>query len=632
MHASDILIISGDGQLSELLAQTLAAEKCTVATARSAAEGVEAARLRPPDLIILDPAGAPASAEPVIARLQRRRETRAVPVIVVTADPVAEHELLPAFDVLPRPPDPERLRDDLAILRRRKGAFTAAPAPLDGETHRLFAEFLEAETGLHFDQRNLKLLERGLRSRMAALKLGSFTEYFDYLLRFAAARGELAKLLTFLTVGETSFFRYSHHFDALRRFIIPEIAGRREGGRKRLRIWSAGCSTGEEPYSLAITVIDALPDWREWDIAIVATDLNGASIRRAREGIYGDRTLRGAPPECLQRHFTKSDAGWRIGEEVRRLVAFGVLNLQGGRFPSSGEGEPGFDVIFCRNVMIYFDLATMERLVAKFAEALTPGGYLFLGHSESLLQLSSRFERLSHGSGFYYRRREGHGAATPRRAMPVSLPTAPFVLSREATPRPVLREPPPPPFLPAGGTGGVMPASRPPRPAPAEERPRDLFREARILFDAEEYGGAAALLDELLLSEPRHTGALLARGTIHANGGRFAEALADCAAALEADDLLPEAYLVRGLIREASGETEEAVADYRRALLLDMEAVMPHYALGRLLTRLGKNRDGERELRNAMRALERLPAGEMVPFSGGMPRETLLELLRSELV
>ncbi|AJE02015.1 CheR family methyltransferase [Geobacter pickeringii] len=630
MHASETLIISNDGRLSELLARTLAAEKCATATVRTMAEGVDAIRLRPPDLLILDLPDATATAEPFIARLQRGRESRAVPVIVVTKGAVAENELLSAFDVLPRPPDPEKLREDLAILRRRRVPYTTAPRPLDGEAHQLFADFLEAETGLHFDQRNLKLLERGLRSRMAALKLGSFTEYFDYLLRYAGARGELSRLLTFLTVGETSFFRYPYHFDALRRFIIPEIAQRRGEGRKRLRIWSAGCSTGEEPYSLAITVIDTLPDWREWDIAIVATDLNGASVRRAQEGIYGDRTLRGAAPECRQRHFTKSGTGWQVGEEARRLVEFGILNLQGGRFPSSGDEEPGFDVIFCRNVMIYFDLATMERLVAKFAEALAPGGYLFLGHSESLLQLSSRFERLSHGSGFYYRRREGHGTVVPREMAPAPVTPGPFAVTRERGARPALRPPLPSPLRPAEEAGTPAPL-RPPRATPAEEPPRDLFREARILFDAEEYGGAAALLGELLLREPHHTGALLMRGTIRANGGRFGEALADCDAALAVDDLLAEAYLVRGLIREAAGEVEEAADDYRRALLLDMDAVMPHYALGRLLERLGRPQDGRRELRNALRTLERLPAGEMVPFSGGMPRETLMELLRGEL-
>lgn len=627
MRTSEILIISDDPRLLEALTAQLAAEGCSVTRARGPVEGIDAARERRPDLILLDLPGSPAQWAALLAKIQRGKETRAVPVVALTDGPVPEGELLTVFDAIAKPADPARLREDLTLVRRRKGKHPPAPGPIGDEIHRLFADYLETETGLHFDQRNLRLLERGLRSRMTALKIGSYADYFDFLVRHGEARGELAKLLTFLTVGETSFFRYPYHFDALRRQILPGIAAVRGRGERRLRIWSAGCSTGEEPYSLAMIVMEAIADWRAWDIRIIATDLNVQALGKARTGIYGARTLRGVPPEYLHRHFSETAGLWRVNDEVRRLVQFGVLNLKADPFPSPGEEGQGFDVILCRNVMIYFELPTMERLVARFAESLAPGGHLFLGHSESLLQLSSRFERLSHGGGFYYRCRDGHlqpprPPVRPATApLPPQPPVAPRLEAPASVPRPALPRKPRPTPEPA----------RPIVPAAAAADGRDLFAEAQTLFAAEEYGGAASLLGELLAREPGHIGALLTMGTIHANGGRFDEALTVCARVQTLDDLVPEAYFLRGLVLEAENRPAEAQEEYRKAVLLDMEAVMPHYALGRLYRRVGRERDGVRELRNALRCLERLPEGSAVPFAGGLEREAFMELLRREL-
>ena len=231
------------------------------------------------------------------------------------------------------------------------------------------------------------LVRSRLARRLRQLGLGDFGAYLE-LVR-ADAR-ELAEMVDLLTTNKTSFFRESAHFDFLRDRLLPSL------GPGPVRLWSAGCSSGEEPYTLAMVIRDAWPDADRRDVKILATDISRRVLATAAAGVYPEALLEDVPPDLLRRHFTRAareavtrpgaTGGWRASDALRSLVTFAPLNLMGA-WPMRGP----FQAIFCRNVMIYFDKATQQALVERYYDLLAPGGHLFVGHSESLSALTHRF-------------------------------------------------------------------------------------------------------------------------------------------------------------------------------------------------------------------------------------------------
>jgi len=229
-----------------------------------------------------------------------------------------------------------------------------------------------------------------LTRRLRTLGLPSFKAYCD-LVQGPDGEREIGDLINSITTNLTKFFRESHHFDHLRDVVLREVrAASTRTGRPRLRIWSAGCSSGEEPYSIAMTVLEAVPEVARWDSRILATDIDTTILARAVAGIYPSGDL-GELPKALQaryliQHESASDRV-QIADAPRHLITFKQLNLMG-KWPLKGP----FDAIFCRNVMIYFDAPSKAALVERFAGLLKPGGWLFIGHSESLLTQQSAFK------------------------------------------------------------------------------------------------------------------------------------------------------------------------------------------------------------------------------------------------
>ena len=222
------------------------------------------------------------------------------------------------------------------------------------------------------------LVRSRLSHRLRALGLPGFDAYLALLQRDTSG-AELVHMVDAICTNKTSFFRENAHFELLQHTILPRLSSR----RRSIRIWSAGCSSGQEPYTIAMVIRELLGD--DHDARILATDLSTKVLRRAREAVYPHDELRDVPPVLAQRHFTIADAKartYRVEDATRSLVRIARLNLMS-EWPMHGP----FDVIFCRNVMIYFDRATQERLVRRFAALLAPGGWLLVGHSESLTAL-----------------------------------------------------------------------------------------------------------------------------------------------------------------------------------------------------------------------------------------------------
>ncbi|UCF97565.1 MAG: protein-glutamate O-methyltransferase CheR [Spirochaetaceae bacterium] len=257
---------------------------------------------------------------------------------------------------------------------------------LTDDTFNLFRRLIYQEMGINMRDSKKILVANRLRKRIVALKLGSYEEYYRLLTRSESAEEELGHFFDSISTNETYFYRGDNQFSALEKVILPELFKR----RRRLHIWSAGSSSGEEPYTIYMVTAEAARSLH-WsgEIAIVATDINQEVIASARQGEYGNRALRDLPQRYIDTYFKNLDGGrYRIKEDVKRHVLFNVHNLLKDEPPGKG-----FDVIFCRNVLIYFDRPTQRKLIdGKFAPALAADGYLFIGNSESLLGESKRFK------------------------------------------------------------------------------------------------------------------------------------------------------------------------------------------------------------------------------------------------
>jgi chemotaxis protein methyltransferase CheR len=248
------------------------------------------------------------------------------------------------------------------------------------EDFKRIASILYADAGISLADSKATLVYSRLAKRLRALGLASFRDYCT-LVGGEQGVDERQKMLAALTTNVTRFFREPHHFDHLKAKVLPRlVAQARAGGR--VRMWSAGCSTGPEPYSIAMTLLEACPEAVDLDIRILATDIDPNVLAEAREGVYSDQALSPAPLEARRRWF-KRDKGdgalmWRAAETLQSLITFRELNLVAQPWPMKGK----FDVIFCRNVMIYFDEPTQRDVVKNLAARLVPGGQLYIGHSE----------------------------------------------------------------------------------------------------------------------------------------------------------------------------------------------------------------------------------------------------------
>ena len=259
----------------------------------------------------------------------------------------------------------------------------------------LFRHLIKKHTGISFSRQKISGLQRKLIVRMNNLGLASYRDYYRYLLHKKEGRKELQKLINSITVHQTGFFRHSQQFQLLANVVLPQVKALKET-TKKVRIWSAGCATGEETYSIAMTVCDLFEGNQEWDIKILATDIDTDVLKFAYAGRYPAGGMADVPAEYVEKFFQKGsnkEAGsYKIKKNVRNKVLFRRLNFMDNRFPFNNP----LDIIFCRNVMIYFDPGEKEKLINHFFRALSSDGFLFLGASESLIGIDKRFTLLSH--------------------------------------------------------------------------------------------------------------------------------------------------------------------------------------------------------------------------------------------
>jgi chemotaxis protein methyltransferase CheR len=274
----------------------------------------------------------------------------------------------------------------------------------------LLRDIVYSHCGIFFDNDSKYLLEKRLSRRLTALNLSTFRDYYQYLKYNRKKDQELMDIMDILTTNETYFFRESFQLKAFTDEIIPElIKAKRDSGLRSLRIWSAGCSTGEEAYTIAMLLHD-IRELRDWKIEIIGTDISQRVLQHARRAVYGKSSFRATDEEYVKRFFIQQEDGLKICDEIRNLVTISHLNLfDTNRMIMLGK----MDLIFCRNVIIYFDIAAKKRVVESYFNSLCDGGYLLLGHSESLMNITTLFTLRHFKNDMIYQKPERSGGVHP---------------------------------------------------------------------------------------------------------------------------------------------------------------------------------------------------------------------------
>jgi chemotaxis protein methyltransferase CheR len=445
-----------------------------------------------------------------------------------------------------------------------------------------FRELLARRLGWIFTDRDAAqlapLLDERARHRRMSLT--------DYLHRMAVRpwADEMAALVERLSITETYFFRHREQFRALREEALPErIAARR--GQQALRMLSVACASGEEAYSLAIAAREALPH-SGWLISVLGVDVNPVMLEQATAGLYSAWSLRETPDDVRRRWFHPDGAEYRLDEDVTRITQFRQYNVAD---PDEGLWRPGqYDIIFCRNLLMYLTPGVASSLVSRMAAALSPGGYLFLGHTDSLGADPAGLELRHTHHAFYYRR-------PPAGA-------------------------PPPAQRPALAWAWADPAP------PADE----VYTKAVVLLGEERFADALALLTQRPPVPERPRDRLL-RGVLLAQAGRLGEATETARRLIDEDGLNADAHQLHAVCLEGAGEVEAAIGQYRLAAYLDPGFALPRLRLAQLARRHGDERTAAAELE---RALARLPGEDemrILFFGGGFGRIALTVLCRAEL-
>ena len=600
VHAPLRVAVFGDSKtFIPVIAPPLIAKKCQIIAVDNALSPSAFLELRA-DFCMID------LTEPALAaHTFMRRLPADLPIIALVDGTGRDFEFAEIFDILTLPIDVVRLGEDIDYLRSalRPGAATPLP-PTDSEIEE-FSDFFSEKCGLHFDRRNRKTLERGIQRRMRVVAAPSVAAYLACLQNFPEKRQEFKKLVALLTIGETSFFRFEPHFAALIAQVIPELIKRNQTSR-RLRIWSAGCSTGEEAYSLAITLLQHFPQLADWDITILGTDISHQSLAAARQGNFQERTLRNVPPGLLTEWFHKDTKGWTVADRLRLLTRFAFLNLKSETYPDPKNGTTECDLIFCRNVMIYFRPETVRAVASRLRRALRPGGYLFLGHAETLGAGFLDFTRHQHG-GTYYRAggEDEMGRAAQGNAAQDE---------NENKPRFIL-------FEKIDKNSQFLPS--------VTEKIKE--KSGIILADKVNNKTSSQKSAASITPPIKTTNQLLDQGFSLADQGRLDEAFSLCQQILQTDDLSCRAYFLRGLIHDQLGQSLAAIKDFQRVILLDLKAVMAHYHLAHVYRRIGGKAEALRSLQTTMRLLMKREKGEAIPDAKDWTVTGLLERCGAEL-
>lgn len=484
------------------------------------------------------------------------------------------------------------------------------------------AEYIAEKLGLHFPPSRLADLRRGIEGVTKEFKFPDVAACIEWLLRAPLTKSQLQSLAGHLTIGETYFLREKKAFDALTERALPDLIRRRRAGEKRLRLWSAACCTGEEAYSLAITTRQAIPDYRDWHITILATDINEAFLQKAALGVYSEWSFRESPPGFRESCFRPAgNARYEVLDEIKKMVTFAPLNLVEDAYPALVTDTNAMDVIFCRNVLMYFTPAQAAKAVRNLRYALAQDGWLAVSSCEASQTLFAQFAPANFPGAVLYRK-TGSPVSIPPWTPPPNFnqPPLPFQMI-EAVPSTPIWEPQPatePIIEESSPDTGALPAVN-----AALELAESLYRQGRY---SETAGTLRASFDKDAPPNPKMF-SLLARSL--ANQGDLSGALECCDQWIAADKLDASGHYLRATVLLERGDSAQSRRSLQRAIYLRSDLALAHFALGNLARADGRHEEAAKHFANAARLLENSQPDDILPESDGLTAVRLAQIISS---
>lgn len=468
------------------------------------------------------------------------------------------------------------------------------------------SEFIAEKMGLNFPPERWADLQRGLDGMVKEFGFSNSAVCVDRLLGERLTQSQLEVLASHLTVGETYFFREKKTFEALAGSVLPGLIHLRRNSGRRLRLWSAACSTGEEAYSLAILLHQLIPDLAEWNATILAADINERFLQKAAVGVYGEWSFRESPSWFKERYFQSLGNGqYEIMPEIKRLVTFARINLVEDSYPAPATDTNAVDVIFCRNVLMYFTPSQAAKAVRNLRHALVENGWLAVSPCEASQRLFSQFTPANFPGAILYQKSDAKVQITP-----------------SLTP-PLWSEPP-------TLIAPVVEMSVAPEEPVQSAAPSTLLTEATSLYQQGRYQEAAEMLlnSNVTRDAPNpQVFSLLSRSL--ANQGDLAGALAWCDKWVAADKLDASGHYLRAVVLQELGDGDQSRRSLRRAIYLRPDWALAHFAMGNLARAVGENEEAEKHFNNTSRLLSGCQPDDIIPESDGLTAGRLLEMISS---
>jgi chemotaxis protein methyltransferase CheR len=447
------------------------------------------------------------------------------------------------------------------------------------------SKIVSEKLGLFFPENRYQDLSSGIISASDELGFSNDGETFlTLLLEQKLSTKQLDILAEKLTIGETYFFREPQILDVFREMIIPSLIHERENTTRSIRIWSAGCCSGEEPFTLAMILCEILPNIDTWDISILATDINRRFLDKASKGKYTQWSFRDTPENIKKKYFTSSGTQFEISQKIRRMVTFAPLNLVEDAFPADRNNTTSMDVIFCRNVLMYFTPEIAKKVGEKFYQSLSENGWFITSQVELSDDLFHLLNKVNYRNSFLYRKtKKAVGNHRRSRQSEIIKPTKATTTKRHKL-----------------KTGKAEFVHRRKAELPADSHQTSNNQITKLLGNTRDY----------------------------ANKGDYENAFKWAEQLIEADPSNPEGYYYKGMILFETGKLEMAGQQFKKALYLNPEHLLSHFQMAAFCLRTGNEKQARKHKQNVTNLLQKIPDDTLIPGTDGMTAANLKSLLQ----
>lgn len=491
-------------------------------------------------------------------------------------------------------------------------------------------KFLHAKLGMEFSEKRKEELFSKLSNAASDFSFNDTNKFIEWLLKQAMNDAQTKLLARSLTIGETYFFREKKALDYVKQVFLPELISDRKGKIQQLRIWSAGCATGEEAYTLAILLQQTLPDIKKWDITIYATDINSEYLNKARKGIYSQWSFRQTPESVKNKYFKKlGENRYQICDSIKNMVNFSFLNLVGESAPLSHAQTSNCDIILCRNVLIYFSLQSAGLVISRFYKSLNENGLLVVSPVETSIVHDSKFSPVLYGKNTFFRKLTDE-KLIQKRGTSKKIPITTFkqkVFKTVAPEKPAEKK-----------YDGNRQRSNPVYKKSAELRnnieqstqKQNDFAKALEKYELGDLDETEKILVHLVNKKSGNKEReylLLAK--VYAGKNKLDDSVKWCKNTIGVNKVNVEAHYLLSTIHYEQGKTEEAIQSLNNTLFLNPDFVIAHFLLGNIHLKLGNEKVGSKHFENAKKCLSKIDTNTLIDAGEGLTAGRLLSVISS---